>query len=111
VLSANDSLASCAGAGALTSTGSVNVWSNAALVDLDGLGSIVDLGYELQVTANPSLTSVTAVSGASVQSDGRVEIRDNGSLPQCDAQALAEAVTPADFTGQIEVTGNQGTCP
>ena len=111
LLSSNDSLLSCVGPSVLTSTGSVDVWSNAVLVDLDGLGSIVDLRFELRVTANPAITSLTGVSGASVHSDGRVEIKDNSSLPQCDAQAVSDAVTPLDFTGQIEVTGNQGTCP
>lgn len=36
---------------------------------------------------------------------------DNPMLPQCAAEALADALKPADWMGTEEVTGNLGECP
>ena len=65
----------------------------------------VAVGYTGDSQQEDMIAVVVGARGRAVQ------LHYNASLPQCDAQAVSDAVTPLDFTGQIEVTGNQGTCP
>ncbi len=111
LISSNDSLLDCTGVNALISTGGIDIWSNPELGSLTGFESIVNIGDSLRISSNPVLDDVLAMEGGKVDTDGEIEITSNALLPQCQAEALAEAIKPDGYMGQEDVNGNQGTCP
>jgi len=87
-----------------------------ALSSLTGLGGIVEVQGDLQVSGHPELSSVAAL--ASLSRAGTVRIYGNGRLPACSAESLATAlaltcedpVDPLDgeCTGLCTCPGNDG---
>lgn len=110
IIASNNNLVTCEGLTELVTVGGLNVWSNDNLQSLAGLESITELG-PLRITANPAITDVTSLMSASVSETASIEIKDNAMLPQCAAEALADAVKPIDYMGMEDVSGNLGICP
>jgi hypothetical protein len=102
----NGSLDGIDGFGALTWVGgSLEITQNADLVDLDGPTALTGIGGSLGVDQNPALTSFDGLFSIDTIG-GSFSVTDNPSLATAAAEALRDAVGPADIGGAITISGN-----
>ncbi|MFY0535656.1 hypothetical protein [Nannocystis pusilla] len=83
---------------------SLVIASNAALIDLVGLGALAEVDGQLYIRDNPVLTSVAGLSALTNVGD-RLNILFNASLPQADAAAWGAGI---DVAGVVKIAGNKG---
>ncbi len=129
-VSLNDELISLDGLEQVSSIRTVVIGDNAALQNLDGLGSVKGAVNDIGITLNPSLRDISGLGGVtsairvnilsnaaleSVQTlaalehvDLGLEILNNASLPLCDDRALAARVT-SNFAHRLQ--SPEESCP
>jgi hypothetical protein len=108
---------------------------NPVLTSLVGLGGIESTVAELQVTNNPSLESLDGLYGIEGITAGHLDvryndaladvaglsalwhtgdmllIRNNGCLPEEEAEAVVDAMVAGGFAGMVSVGDNGDSCP
>ncbi|WP_437917107.1 hypothetical protein WME73_23265 [Sorangium sp. So ce302] len=89
-------------------TSYIYILDNDRLVSPSGLDNLTSVP-SLLIRQNPRLTNIAALGSLETVVQ-ELSIRDNESLPTCQAQAIADQIEPG--TPTIEVTGNYagGTC-
>jgi len=95
--------------------GSLSVWGNPSLRDIE-LPELTRVGGYLLVEANELLAAITIpkltnVNDRDVTHHADVSISGNPQLPTCQAHALRDQLLAADFTGDVAISGNMGSCP
>jgi hypothetical protein len=112
----NDALTSLEGLSRLDDVGLLIVQDNDQLVDLRGLESLRE-AHELTIENNAALTDLAAIDpareGVLATVLDLLAVRDNVSLPSCEADALAAEMLANNADLMVEVSGNGdgGTCP
>lgn len=96
--------------------GSVAIFDNGSLLDLDGLAALETVGGSLVLERNRQLRSVSGLHGVtSVARDvltpelARFEVRDHEALPTCAAMALLGIWQDAGFANEWSISGNDDT--
>jgi hypothetical protein len=107
----NASLETLAGVEKLASVNLLTLEDNPSLRALDGLEGAQSIAVRLRIAGNTVLEDVSALHGATVSSSSIIEIVENPMLPQCEAEALAEALKPSGWMGMQDVRDNLGDCP
>jgi hypothetical protein len=97
VILGNRALETLDGLGALATAGNdLTIVDNAALQSLVGLSSLTAVGRTLTIFNNAALSSLEGVGGLS--SAGALYVRDNVSLPTCEALSLRDRLGVDDAT-------------
>jgi len=106
-----DFLSDLKGLDSLTAVDNLYIENNDSLQNLAGLNNLARVTSTIRITGNDSLTSLRALGNVpSLERD--LWIRDNLSLPTCEAIWLRDTIGFLDIGGEIKIDGNDdsGIC-
>jgi hypothetical protein len=104
----NTSLKNLLGLESLISAGSIEIYQNYSLLNLNGLINLVNVDDDVSIAANPVLVSIGGISNINADNIDDLTIMGNDILSFCEVRSVCDYL--GDPGGDIEIHDNAPGC-